>query len=562
MTGKSTGQSSQAKNEKTTVKRSTKLFISGVLVLTVANIVNKILGLCFKIPLERIVSREGMGYFNQAYTIYTWLYMVSTTGLPTAVSMLISESRALGDIRGAKRVFRVTIVLFIIIGAIGTIVMMGGAGLFSVLTKSPNAKLSIIYIGPTLFFICIASALRGYFQGYQQMVPTAVSQFIESLCKLVIGVIFAKYAISQGYSTPKIAAYAILGITIGAGLGAFYLLLSKWFFNESKYNEEYLLPDNAIITPKPVSTILKRLIIIAVPITISASMMSMTEFIDLAVLMRRLQGIGLTGQRQTPYGNWKTCVVPMFNMPLVLIYPISYSLVPMIRATITRGKLNAHQFICTHQYASVRFFRCHARSVCLSWQSQFRLFSKGRYNGSAASDDIITVNFFVSMLSISNALLQASGHERKPIISMAAGAVVKLLATYLLVGLKIGVDSAGKSVYLGIYGTPIGTFLCYMAISAINMYYLIKHVGVKLSFSQMFMRPLLAAVLCSAAAYGTYYFTIRFIPLYAATLLGIGIAVIIYVIAIFKLGTISREELELLPSSSKIIRILERVRLI
>jgi stage V sporulation protein B len=166
------------------------------------------------------------------------------------------------------------------------------------------------------------------------------------------------------------------------------------------------------------------------------------------------------------------------------------------------------------------------------------------------------------MLSISNALLQASGHERKPIISMAAGAVVKLLATYLLVGLKIGVDSAGKSVYLGIYGTPIGTFLCYMAISAINMYYLIKHVGVKLSFSQMFMRPLLAAVLCSAAAYGTYYFTIRFIPLYAATLLGIGIAVIIYVIAIFKLGTISREELELLPSSSKIIRILERVRLI
>ena len=139
MTGKSTGQSSQAKNEKTTVKRSTKLFISGVLVLTAANIVNKILGLSFKIPLERIVSREGMGYFNQAYTIYTWLYMVSTTGLPTAVSMLISESRALGDIRGAKRVFRVTIVLFILFGAFGTIVMMGVSGLFSVLTKSPIA---------------------------------------------------------------------------------------------------------------------------------------------------------------------------------------------------------------------------------------------------------------------------------------------------------------------------------------------------------------------------------------------------------------------------------------
>ena len=174
---------------------------------------------------------RAWGYFNQAYTIYTWLYMVSTTGLPTAVSMLISESRALGDIRGAKRVFRVTIVLFIIIGAIGTIVVMGARVYSSVLTKSPNTKLSIIYIGPTLFFICIASgALRGYFQGYQQMVPTAVSQFIESLCKLVIGVIFAKYAISAGLFNAQICRLRNPWYYNRRRACAFIFSLSKWVF--------------------------------------------------------------------------------------------------------------------------------------------------------------------------------------------------------------------------------------------------------------------------------------------------------------------------------------------
>ncbi len=545
------------------MKRSTRLFISGVLVLTVANVINKILGLCFKIPLEHYVGNEGMGYFNQAYTIYTWLYMVSTTGLPTAVSMMISESRAKGNVNETKRVYRVTMTLFIVIGLIGTTLMMAGAGLFSKLTESPKAETAIIFIGPTLFFICIASALRGYFQGYQVMVPTAISQLIESLCKFAIGIIFALWAIERGYEIHIVAAYAILGITIGAGLGMFYLLLSKWFFKEEKYNEEYLVDAGTVQALSPVKTILKRLIVIAIPITISASMLSMTEFIDLTILMRRLQDIGHTEEAANAlYGNWKTCVVPLFNMPPVLIYPISYSLVPMIRATLTRGETErAHTFMnMSIRVCAIMSIPCALGMSVMSKPILELIFSdEGARMGAPLLTILAPSVFFVCMLSISNALLQASGHERKPIISMLAGAIVKLLSTYILVGIPS----------VGIYGTPVGTFLCYLTVTVFNTYFLIKYVRVKLDFTGMFLRPLAAGVTCAASAYGAYVlFGLllgKIMPTSTAynlsTLLGIGVAALVYLVLIFKLKAITEDDLKTIPKGGKLLKIMKKIKL-
>ncbi len=546
------------------MKRSTRLFISGVLVLTVANIVNKIFGLCFKIPLEHYVGNEGMGYFNQAYTIYTWLYMVSTTGLPTAVSMLVSESRAKGNTLETRRVYRVTMAILASLGFIGMTMMMAGSGLFSRLTESPKAETAIIYIGPTLFFICIASALRGYFQGYQVMVHTAISQLIESFGKFALGIMFALWAIAQGYEIHIVAAYAILGVTIGTGLGMFYLLLAKWFFREEKYNEEYLTDQTAPASVSPVKAIVKRLIVIAVPITISASMLSMTDFIDLTILMRRLQDIGHTEEAANAlYGNWKTCVVPLFNLPPVLIYPISYSLIPMIRATLTRGETERAQ---TFMNMSIRVCAILAIPCALGLSVMSKpilelIFSdEGAEMGAPLLTILAPSVFFVSMLSITNALLQASGHERKPIISMVAGAGVKLLSTYILVGIPS----------VGIYGTPIGTFLCYLTTAGLNTYFLVKHVNVKLSFKGMFMRPLAAGIVCSACAYGAYALFKQllggFLPASTAsnlsTLLGICVAALVYLVLIFKLRAVTEDDLQTIPKGARLLKIMKKIRLI
>ena len=163
-------------------KNTSKLFFSGVLVLTVTNLIVKAIGLMFKIPMNHIVGDEGMGYYNSAYTFYTYLYMVSTAGLPTAISIMISNSRAKGQIKQTKRIYRLSVALFFVIGVISMLIMFFGSGIMSKAIGAENTKYSIMAIAPTLLFICMSSALRGYFQGYQQMVPSAVSQFLEAAC--------------------------------------------------------------------------------------------------------------------------------------------------------------------------------------------------------------------------------------------------------------------------------------------------------------------------------------------------------------------------------------------
>ena len=175
--------------------------LSGVLALTIANLFVKPVGLLLKIPLRGILSDSGMAYYNNAYDIYAFLYTVSNVGLPTAVSMMISENRASGNVRQSKKIMKVAMWLFVGIGLLGTSIMFFGAPLFESAYKINNLSFSIMAIAPTLFFICIASALKGYFQGYQNMVPSAVSNVIEAVGKMALGILFANYAVQRGEPT-------------------------------------------------------------------------------------------------------------------------------------------------------------------------------------------------------------------------------------------------------------------------------------------------------------------------------------------------------------------------
>ena len=230
------------------------MLFSGVLILTLSNIIVKVTGMLFRIPLNRIMDLDGLGYYSAASRIYTLFYTVSTVGLPIAVSRMVSEDRALGKKKETKAIINSALKLFTLIGLAGTLLMVVlPKGLVAFLKfafdydlQMDNTFLSVYAISPALFFICICSALRGYFQGFQYMVPTAVSEVIESLAKLILGIIFAKYAIKMGYPTPTVAAYAIFGVTVGVALGALYTVLRKLFFKPDKFDLQYGdLPENS-----------------------------------------------------------------------------------------------------------------------------------------------------------------------------------------------------------------------------------------------------------------------------------------------------------------------------
>ena len=542
------------------VKNSTKMFLSGVVVLTISNLVIKAIGLIFKIPLHNILSGEGMGYYNAAYQIYVLLYMISTAGLPVATSIIISESRSLGKIDQVKKVFKISLGMFFVVGFVGMALMIVFANWFAVdIIKNEPAALCIMAIAPTLFFVCLSSAMRGYFQGYQKMLPVAISQLIEALSKLFLGIAFAMYALHKYGSDPGslkyVAAFAILGLTVGAGLGMVYLTFTKMLFKSDKYDAEYLEESGEDHTVTKTSSIIKRIAVIAIPITISSSVMSLTNLIDLFLVSRLLQDFGGLTQAaaSTVYGNYTTLAVPMFNLPPVLVYPISYSIVPLITAARTKGDNERAERVMESalRVAVLIGIPC-AIGLAVFSNPILSLFYRDR-SAIVYTAPLLTLlapsTFFLCVLSITNSMLQACGHERKPLISMAIGAVAKIGVNFALL------------IFIGMKGTPISTFVCYFTATIINLFFITKYTKMRLRLGRVFLRPLIAGIIAIGAAYGARFLYVTFLPGKIATIIAILTAALVYVTLIFVIRAIAQDDIDLLPKGQKIEKLIKKLRL-
>ncbi len=533
-------------------KNRANLFFSGVVILTVANLVVKAIGLLYKIPLHQHLGDEGMGYFNSAYKIYTMFYMVSTAGLPVAVSLMISNARTKGNRKEVNLIFKSAIMLFLIIGTAGTTIMMVGARSFAALMKSDASYICILAVAPTLFFICICSAIRGYFQGYQNMLPTAVSEVLEALGKAGLGIVFAIYAERMGYSLPVVAAFALLGLTIGVFVGTTYIVFHRIFFKHDEFDAEFICDENAPV--RSMRQIVKALFAIAIPVSISASVTSIADAVDSVVILRTLQSLGYTEKVANElYGNYSTLCVSLYNFPPILIYPISYSIVPYVSSAIAEKNMDKAKEVMNSslKIASLLAIPSALGLSVLSKPLLSLLFSdKDSVAMAAPLLSVLAIAvFFVGMLSVTNAILQANRLEKMPIISMITGAVVKTCSTYLF--MRFGLE---------MYGAPIGTVLCYMTISVLNFIFIAKNVGLVPDFKKVFLKPFFASLPCAFSAMGTYYLLAGFHEK-IATLAAVMVAVLVYVIAVLLFKAITKDEIMMIPKGEKVYDLLHRIKL-
>lgn len=570
----------------TTQKTSTKLFVNGVLILTVSNILVKAIGLLFKIPLHSLLGDTGMGYFNAAYTIYTAFFMISTAGLPVAISYMISRSRAAGNFSQVKKIMRIAFAVFFCIGTVGMLAMLLGADFFAnTLTEFPDSKLCIIAIAPTLFFVCLTSAFRGYFQGHQIMWPTAVSQLLESLGKLLVGILLALWSIGEGHSLPETAAWTIFGLTIGVFAGMVFIWVTKLLYNTSKVNAEYALPDSYTMPTERTKSLLKELVVIAVPVTLSSSVMSLANLIDLTVIARRLQDIGFTPDgASTLYGNYTTLAVPLFNLIPVLVYPIGYSLVPMITALLVKKENENAQRVMSSSLktATILSMPCAVGMAVLAEPilkliyGSKNLLDTYTAEGNALLSDTVFMqhitadttsaslaapllsilavsSFLVSMLAITNSVLQAHKKPYFPLISMLVGAAAKIAASYFLIG----------NPNIGIYGAPISTDICYIIVVALNFYFCARHADFRPSIRKVFLRPLFASALCGITAAGSYALLTHMLGASRIfTIVAIAAAALVYFVAILLLGALEKDDFDFIPKGQTIYRLLGKMKLV
>ena len=465
-------------------KASGKPFFQGVMALSLSTALVKVIGLFYKIPMLRYLTSVGMGYFNAAYEWYAMLCVLFTAGLPIAVSMLIAKaiSRAQEDASAWQDVYRVerlSLRIFFWLGFFGSLGLFLSAELIARLLDSPMTVYTIRAVSPTVFFSCISASYRGYFQGFQNMMPTAVSQLIEAGGKLIFGVLFARWAVRVGMESEYVAAFAMLGLSLGVVIACAYLWVQR--------RKQTALPGT---WGRQKSTLGKQLMTIAIPITLSSSVLSVTKIVDMTLILRCLQNHGHTvHEANALYGIYTTMAVPIFNLVPALLTSISLAPIPTLSAQISQGDTSAQRATVG---ASMRLTALLSLPASMALALYSRPVLSLLFHADAEQLELASPMLSLLALSIvfsglittTNAVLQAYGYARLPIYSMLAGCLVKLISAYALI----------SQPSLQLMGAPLSTLLCNALIVGINLYGLYRKTNAVDRVGSMLLQPLAASV--------------------------------------------------------------------
>ena len=529
-----------------------KVFFSGVLLLTLSTVLVKVVGLLYKIPMLSYLGSEGMGYFHSAYEIYAIFCIIATAGLPVALSVLISAALAEGKEGETERIWQISLTLFVVIGFMGSLLMWGLAKPICSWIKSEDALGSIVSIAPTLFFVCVSSAIRGYFQGYQKMLPTAISQLLEAVGKLVFGLLFAHLAWLRGASVAQLAASAGWGVTTGTVLSTIYLALVKVRFRKKESIQRNLDSSHRE------RTVGKKLLKIALPITLGSFIISLTKVVDMSMILRRLQDIGYTStQANEAYGSYTTLAISVFALLPTLLNSIALPLIPILSSAIARKDRMTEQKMIELSYRINALIAIPASIGITLFAHPILslLFGTEREAVETAAPllSILGISVFLScMITATNSVLHAYREVRKPIYSTLAGLLAKGITAYLLIGIPS----------IGLLGAPISSFFCNAVIVVMNMHFVSKFCNA-VEVKSLLLYPTLLSILSVGIAYGEHLLLCNhFGQNVLTTLIPMATAALLYLVLGSFFGLISEEDLSALPMGKKICSVLSKIHLL
>ncbi|WP_302138961.1 polysaccharide biosynthesis protein [Clostridium phoceensis] len=583
-------------------------FFGGAAILAMGILVVKVIGLFYKIPLVNIIGSEGSADFNNAYNIYSVLLTISTAGLPVAVSKMVSEANALGRQNQVHKVFRLSLAAFLTLGVVSFLIMYFGSEQLAGMMHDSLAAAGIRALAPAVICVGCLSAFRGYAQGHGNMTPTAVSQILEALCKLVIGLGLAYWLVRAGQPSHVAAAGAITGVTVGTILALAYKIFN---FVSTRMREEKDTQD----APDSARRILSTLMKIAIPITISSSMVGIVTVIDSALVQGQIQKVLISDPdswalyqqvvdfvpleaardawqqavssgaaaeavsqlygavelaaeniSRSLYGNYSGALT-IYNLPLSLMAAITASVIAAVSAALARRDRRGAARITG---SALRI------TALLAFPMGVGLFVLGtpiirlifpELDASVAGPLLSTLgiaSIFVCLMLVCNSVLQAHGFINLPVVIMALGGVVKIVTNYNLVAVPT----------IGISGAPVGNVLCFGLCMVLDLVVIARVIHGRPDYLPLLAKPAAAAGVMGLGAWAVYGLLSKLLSYEEVTQAGetiqtlgktgngiavmgaILIAVIIYAVLVVALRAISREDLSLMPKGDKIAKIL------
>ena len=520
-------------------------FLQGTALLAMATAIVKVIGALYKIPLNAIIGEQGFGYFNTAYEIYNVLLMISTAGLPVAMSRMISQASSLDHYGQVRRIYATARGIFLGLGIAGTLLMTLFCKQLAAFQNQPDAWFAIGCLGPCCLLICLMSTFRGFFQGQSNMLPTSLSQVLEAFVKLVVGMIAALVLLKTTNSVPLAAGGAILGVTASCLVSSIYLYLC--------FRKSYVQLPATGEEVRSYGDTVKGLLVIAIPITIGSAGLQLLTMLETKIYMGQLLSHGFSQSDADTMRGIYSMTQTIFNMPCAFITPITISIIPAITAHLT---------LCNDREAKATEESAVRITGLISMPCAFGLAVLaepvtallGGYSGEklVLATRLMTVLgvsiMFNALVLITTAIMQAHGHAGRPVINMLIGGFLKLAAVYILTG----------NPSIGILGTPIGTLLCYLCICVLNLYSIRTLLPQAPAIVKNLVRPFLSALLMGLLTWLTW-FALKHLGISSRLILcaaPILVGVVVYVIAAVKLKVVTREDCLLLPKGEKIAKLL------
>lgn len=540
------------------MSKGQKSFVKGAAILGLFGLIVKVIGAVFRIPLTNVIGSEGIANYNVAYPLYALLVVISTAGLPAAISRMVAERVSLGDYRGAHNVFKTAFKVLLAIGIVSTVILLLVAKAVAVSVKIPSADLSLMMIAPALFFVAILSAYRGYFQGLQIMMPTALTQVAEQVVKLVAGLYFAFLWVDKGVEWG--AAGALLGVSISE-VFALAIIVIMYNFKKKDIRRNLTRPSGTAYRSK--RSILSDLVVIAVPVTIGSCIMPIVGFLDTAIITNVMSAVDYSAYSTLSptesFGVLTGTVNPLINMPAVLSLALCMSLVPAISEARSQNNPSevSSRSAMGFKLAVLIGLPCAVGMYILAKPIIMLLFSSGRLTMeelTVGADMLKTLSIgvlFLTMLQTMTGILQGAGHQFIPVVNLLIGAAIKVVLSVVLM----------RVPSLNINGAAIGTAACYGVAALLNVAAVIRHTKPGLKVVSGVLTPVLSTAVMGVLVYLLY------VPLASssgntlATLVCIAAAVVIYVIMLFVTGALSKEDMKYIPGGRITTRFMNSIGL-
>lgn len=543
-------------------------FVKGAAILAIAGFVCKLIGLFFRVFAKQIIGESGIDFYEQVYPTYTWLLIISSSGIPTAISRMVAERAAVGNYNGAKHVFRRSLLLLLIIGAVTSALMFFGAEWLGtrVLNGRVGLKYSMMALAPALLFVSVMCAYRGYLQGLQRMTGTSVSQLAQQIFKFVFGLLlawllFRKYS-DTDYCYAAGAAGLLLGVTISEALALLVMII---FYARTRGQYKALIED-----PNPNERVFIPMMAIAIPVTLGASILPIANWLDSVMITRLLNSIGEPYTRivvepdftfaDLNYTALTTYVRSFINLPATLTVGVAMSIVPAISAArIREDHASVKQLSLLSLKISMAIGLPCAVGLCVLAEPIITLlFHPNSAESLAIATRLMHVAaftvIFISLVQTATGALQGVGKHRLPVYFLLIGGVTKIIVNLVFIPMK----------EVNILGAVLSNLACFGIAGVLDTIMLLRVTKAKLRIVDTFLKPALASALMGAAAWGAHALMMRSgvfngsVMSSAATVLAVLLAIVVYLVLMLVFGIFTKEELVYIPGGKKLARFARR----